>query len=310
MKIVFLGTSGFGIPAIESLIASGHAIVGVVTTPGKPSGRGRTVCESAIACFAREHKLSPVLTPQRLDDSVFVNTVKSLGADCAVVVAFRLLPEALFALPPLGAINIHASLLPKYRGPAPIQRAIEAGEHQTGVTVFRIDRGIDTGNILLQEPLEIGPLETTPQLSERMANLGARLLVAALDCLKRGDCVYRKQDPSLATPAPKLFKAEAKLDWCKPARTLFNKIRAFKPFPGAFFILNNMRLTVEWAVPVDDQTPPPACGTICGVTGDHFDIQCAPGRLRVLVVKPEGKGAMDAAAFLRGHQLTEGTRCA
>ena len=207
MKIVFMGSADFGIHALEKLLES-HNIVGIISTPAKPSGRGLKLCDSPVTAFAREQGIGPVFTPESLKQPELPSLLKNLGADLFVVVAFRILPKSIFAIPPLGTINIHASLLPKYRGPAPIHRAIEAGEEETGVTIFRIDEGIDTGEILLQKKIGIGQSETTPELYSRLSILGADALIEALGLLESGSYKAIPQDISQATRAPKLSKGE------------------------------------------------------------------------------------------------------
>ena len=310
MRIVFLGSSGFGVPAFDAMAEAGHGICGVVSTPAKPCRGLNHVLESAVAGHARQRNFTPLMLPADLRDRAFIEELKGCKADCFVVVAFRLLPEAVFSVPPLGTFNIHASLLPRFRGPAPIQRAIAAGEQQTGVTIFRIDRGVDTGNIVLQKALPISENETTPQLEERLSRAGAQLCVEALGLIERKQAVYQHQDVSQATAAPKLLKSEAHIDWLEPARTIHNKVRAFQPFPGTYTIIEGRRMAVITSEPVADTDQNSASGTICAVSDTYFEVQCGRGRLRVLRCKPEGGREMDAAAFMRGHPLKQGLRCA
>jgi methionyl-tRNA formyltransferase len=308
MKIVFLGSADFGIPALERLRAE-HSIVAVVSTPSKPQGRGLVLRDSPIATFARVHGIKPIFTPPDLNAPEFFQSLSACPADIFVVVAFRILPERLFSLPPRGTINIHASLLPKFRGPAPIQRAIEAGEKESGVTIFRIDNGIDTGKILLQKRAEIGPQETTPELYARLSGLGAEALLAALDKINSGTIIPIPQDHTIASRAPKLKKEEALIDWQQPAQAVYNKIRAFKPFPGTYTMFEGKRLGIEWGEPAhSDQVK--EFGAVCHVSGSSFDVQCSPGVFRVTEVKPEGRRRMNVHDFLLGTKLKEGTRFA
>jgi methionyl-tRNA formyltransferase len=300
-----MGSADFGIPALEGLVAR-HTVRAVVTTPAKPQGRGLHVRESPVAVFARERGIGPILIADDLKSPEFAASLAAFKADMFVVVAFRILPEALFSIPPLGTVNIHASLLPKFRGPAPIQRAIEAGEQETGITVFRIDAGIDTGHILLQKQLSIGPVETAPELYVRLGTLGAEGLLEVLDKMESGALPAIAQRGS-AIHAPKLKKAEAQIDWHQPARTIFNKIRAFKPFPGTYTFLDNRRLSIEWAEALDAGSAGEA-GVVKNISENGFDISCSPGLLRVLEVKPEGRRKMSAHEFLLGNKLAEGTR--
>ena len=306
MRIVFFGTADFGIPALD-LLHTRHTLAGVVTTPPRPSGRGRKLTSSPVAQHAGTFHEIPVFTPEVLDDPVFIETLDNLSADCFVVVAYRLLPRAVFSLPPQGTINIHASLLPAYRGPAPIQRAIEAGETETGVTVFRIDEGIDTGEILGQSVVPIGDEETTPELYERLSRLGVDVLDTTLRELEHGVCRPKRQDSVSASKAPKLKKSEAFIDWNLSARELFNKIRAFKPFPGTVTMIGKSRFGIEWATPIDGAVPGKhSSGTIISVTGKTFDVQTGNGVLRIVSVKPEGRKTMSAGEYLRGTPLREG----
>ena len=307
MNVVFMGSAEFGIPVLEKLSASEHKIVGIVSTPPRQKGRGLVPADSPVVHHARRNNLGPILLPEVLKSEEFIHALKELEADVFVVVAFRILPRAVFKLPRLGTLNIHASLLPRYRGPAPIQRAIEAGEKETGITIFRIDEGIDTGNVILSRSLAIGDEETTPQLYGRLARLGAENLNEALSILEKGADALSEQDPSKATGAPKLTKGEGKINWDRPARELFNMVRAFKPFPGTYAFLEGSRLNIEWALPLDasgNEFP----GTICSVTTEGFDVQCLNSRLRIIDVKPEGKKVMSAKAFKIGRKITEGMR--
>jgi len=305
MRIVFMGTDEFGIPSIEKLRSDGHVIAGVVTTPPKPKGRGLKVSESPVHIFAIKNGISHILTPEKLNEYDFLLKLKNISADLFVVVAFRILPTEVFTMPPKGTINIHASLLPKYRGPAPIQRAIEAGETRTGISIFSIDKGVDTGKIILQREADIGPKETSPELYRRLSFLGAEALAEAVGQIESGQVSYVVQDEGRASTAPKLLKEEAIVQWQDKANTLFNRIRAFKPFPGTYTLFNGYRLAIEWAEPVagvGGAVP----GTICAVSDQWFDVQCGVGALRILEVKPEGRKQMSAAAFMNGTRVCTG----
>lgn len=313
MKIVFLGTTSFGIPALNALFKAGHEIVGIVSRPARQKGRGLKIIESDIALHAHEMGLGPVLCPQDLTSDQFTQDLSSLGAHLFVVVAFRILPREVFSIPELGTYNIHASLLPRFRGPAPIQRAIEAGETETGVTVFRIDAGIDTGNIVLQKKISIGEDETAQQLSQRLSVLGAEGIVEAVSLVQNAAAAPGRQDASLATPAPKLVKSEGKIRWDLPARTIYNMVRAFTPFPGTYTFLNGERVNVEKAAVhagAFDAGGGASSGTILAVSGEGFDVRCGTDVLRVMVVKPEGKKSMSARDFANGRNLEKGMKFA
>ena len=304
-----MGSSEFGIPALEEIIKKGHSIAGIVSTPAREKGRGLVLSESPVAEYARQKGYAPVFRPENLVSETFAEELKKLKADIFVVVAFRILPKTVFSIPHLGTYNIHASLLPRSRGPAPIQRAIAAGEKETGVTIFRINQGVDTGGIVLAKKISIADDETAPQLSGRLSKLGAEALGEALALIEEGKAEFTAQNDSLACGAPKLMKSEGKISWDTPAKEIYNRIRAFKPFPGAYTFLDNMRIGIEWAVPVAGGTALPGeAGTVCDVAANGFDMQCATGRLRVLIVKPEGKKTMPAPDFARGRGIGQGTR--
>lgn len=306
MDIVYFGSADFGVPALERVLRDGHRVRGVVTTPDRPRGRGLKVQPSVVARFAQEQGLEPVLKPQDLSDRAFLEQLVAIPADLFLVIAYRILPEAVFGMPPKGTINLHASLLPAYRGPAPIQRAIEDGADTTGVTVFRIDAGVDTGGILLQKSLAVGADETTPELYDRLSALGADAVGEALAELAAGGLSPRPQDDSAFSRAPKLKKSEARIDWHEDARTIRNRVRAFKPFPGTWTLLKSRRLGVEWCE-LHDRVSDSAAGTVLSAGGEGLVVQCGQGALRITAVKPEGRRRMDAADFLRGTTVTEGT---
>jgi methionyl-tRNA formyltransferase len=307
MNIIFFGSGDFAIPVLSRLLQE-HSVVGVVSTPPKPKGRGLRPFESPVAEFARGQKLTPVFEPDNLNDTEFQKKTADCNADVFIVVAFRILPKALFSLPPFGTINVHASLLPKYRGPAPIQRAIEAGEHETGVTVFRIDEGVDTGGVLLQKRVSIGEEDTSVELHERLSACGAELLAEALNMLSLGKLQPVFQDGTKASKAPKLTKGEALIKWSQTALAINNKIRAFKPFPGTYTFLNGRRLGIERAQPLSGIFPGDP-GTVLALGDSFFDVRCGEGVLRVFEVKPESRRSMSVRDFLAGNCVTKGTRC-
>jgi methionyl-tRNA formyltransferase len=308
MRVVFMGSSEFGIPCLLALRKGGHDICAIVSTPPALKGRGLKKSESAVVLFAAQHGLTPVFTPQSLKDDELGKCLASLNADLFIVVAFRILPKKIFGIPPLGTYNLHASLLPKYRGPAPIQRAILAGETETGITIFRIDEGVDTGKIVLQRKIAIGENETAQELSQRLSNLGAESLDDALGRIADGTVVFQDQIQALACPAPKLVKSEGRIDWNRHARSIFNMIRAFKPFPGTYTFFNASRISIEWAVALDGASADCGTGEVCRITSEGFEVQCMGSRLLVLTVKPEGKKDMSASDFVNGWRIGKGTR--
>ena len=310
MRIVFLGSADFGLPCLQRLRADGHTIAGIVTTPPAPKGRGRKLTPSEVAVHARASGLGPILEPASLKSPDVAAALSELGADLFVVIAFRILPESIFSIPPMGTVNVHASLLPRFRGPAPIQRAIEAGETRTGVTIFRIDRGVDTGGILAQTGLDVGVEETTPQLRQRLSELGARTLSGVVHDLEAGTSTPQPQDNTTACAAPKLRKEESRIDWALPAPTIFNKMRAYKPFPGTSTTIEGAHVGIDWARPLDSEPSSQPPGTILRLTPEGFVAQCGVGALHVLQVKPENGKLMSADAYARGHRIHPGQRFA
>ncbi len=307
MRILFLGTADFGISALKRLVDEKFSIAGIVTALPKPKGRGLKTESSPIADFASRNNLAPVFTPDNLKNVNLVKELNACNADLFVVIAYRLLPREIFQIPKLGTINVHASLLPKFRGAAPIQRAIEAGEKKTGVSVFQINTGVDTGRIISQKSLSIGDHETTPQLYERLSSLGAETLIEVCRDFRDGAVASFEQVHDAATPAPKLTKGESWIDWDLPAGVIFNKIRAFKPFPGTCTRLNGKQLGIEWAVPVENRSEI-ECGTVGPVTSEWFEVQCGAGSLRILEVKPAGKKEMTVRDYLNGTKIETGMK--
>jgi methionyl-tRNA formyltransferase len=309
MKIVFMGSAEFGLPALGELL-SRHNVAAVVTAPARPKGRGLRLVDTPVADYVKKGGASvPLLTPEDVAAPQFVKELAAFDADLFVVVAFRILPKAVFSIPKHGTLNVHASLLPRYRGAAPIHRAIEAGETETGVTVFRIDDGVDTGEILMQKKTHIEAQEATPELYQRLSVMGAAALIETIDAIESGKAAPVKQNDSEATPAPKLTKEEGRVDWRPPVEVVFNKVRAHKPFPGSYFVLNGKRINIEWGIASGGggTNPPPPPGTILIAENDYIDVQCGTGALRITKVKPEGRQAMDVRSFLQGHEVVEGT---
>jgi methionyl-tRNA formyltransferase len=302
MRLVFMGTPPFAARALDALAAAGHEIACVYTQPPRPSGRGQRAARSAV----HETSLSrgyPVRTPARLRDPAEHAAFAALGADAAVVAAYGLiLPRPVLDAPRLGCLNIHASLLPRWRGAAPIQRAILAGDAETGITIMRMDEGLDTGPMLLRASLPIGPSTTAGELHDALAELGARLVVEALARLEAGDLPETPQPATGIAYAAKIAKEEARLEWSRPAAELARAVRGFNPVPGAFFELDGERIRVLAA----------ATETAGGVPGttldDRLAVACGVGALRALVVQRAGRAAMDAEAFLRGRPVPAGTR--
>lgn len=302
-----MGSADFGIPSLDLLVQKGYDIIQIVSTPPKPQGRGLKLIDSPVAQYAAKQKIAPILIPQSLSHPEFLSKLKDIQADLFIVIAFRILPPEVFKIPRLGAINVHASLLPKFRGPAPIQRCLEAGEKKTGITIFQIDEGIDTGNIILQKSLAIDEHETAPQLYTRLSALGADAVHEACQIIQKGNFTYLDQKPQQVSRAPKLKKSESLIQWNQPAKNIFNKIRAFNPFPGTHFLLKQKRIGLSWALPSNiSSTMTP--GSVCEKSDDWFAVQCEQSSLRILKVKPAGKKEMSTRDFLNGTHIEIGMK--
>jgi methionyl-tRNA formyltransferase len=303
MRIVFMGTAGFGIPALRRLIDGGHDVAAVVTAPDKPAGRGRKVHQSEVGSFAVAAGI-PVLQPASLKDPAFAVALAGARADLFVVVAFRILPPVVFTMPPLGSINLHASLLPKYRGAAPINWAIIRGEKETGVTTFLLEEGVDTGRVIVQAATGIGPEETAGELHDRLAEIGAGALLETVRLIGTGRAEPKAQDASLATPAPKIFRDDCRIDWTLPAGRVHDFIRGMSPRPGAFFLRWETLLKVYRST-VATGHPQAAPGTVLEAEKDLV-VSCGEGALRLAEVQQEGKSPMPVAEFLRGARMNKG----
>jgi methionyl-tRNA formyltransferase len=305
LKVVFLGTSEFSCPSLEILLASSHEILAAVTQPDRPKGRGQKLAFSPIKSLSLAKNL-PVFQPEKVRDPSFLEVLKSLYPDLLVVVAYgQILAPSVLSIPPRGCVNVHASLLPKYRGAAPIARAILGGETRTGVTTIFMDRGMDTGPILLTAETEIGDSDTTGTLHDRLAGMGADLLARTLDGLEKGIITPRPQDPSEATYAPKIEKEEGQIKWDTPARQLFNLLRAFDPRPGAFTLWGGRVLKLFLPKLIEEEaTENP--GTVAQTSANGVRIATSHGYLLVGELQMENRSRMTAAEFLRGYPLEPG----
>ncbi len=308
VRIVFFGTPEFAVPSLQRLALSSHRLAGVVTQPDRPRGRGQRVSASAIACLARGLNV-PVLQPERLKAPAFREAFARLDAELAVVAAYgRMLPGDLLESVPRGFINVHASLLPRYRGAAPIHRAILAGETQTGVTIMRVVQELDAGPILAHRRYPIGPDETSDEVERALAALGAALLVEIVDAMARGPVVEQPQDHSQATYAPRLTKEDGVIDWSRAARDIHNQVRGLHPWPHAFSSLQGRRLVVvRTAVgPLVAAAPP---GSIVEADADRLRVATGAGTsIDLVLVQLEGRRAMSAREFLAGHRIAAGAR--
>lgn len=303
LRIVFMGTPDFAVASLEALINDGMQVVAVVTAPDKPAGRGLQPTPSAVKKYAVEHSL-PILQPEKLKDPLFLEQLKSLNADIQVVVAFRMLPEVVWSMPPLGTINVHASLLPQYRGAAPIHRAIMNGETVTGVTIFRLQHAIDTGGILLQESVAIGEKQTVGELYEVLSKSGAQLLVKALNLLAAGKLQEMPQDELMQGSlhhAPKIFAEDCIIDWNKSSQTIYNQIRALSPHPGAIAKLDGKTLKIYTATP-EKSNHFKEPGQVVSDGKSTLSFACSDGWIHVESLQLEGKKRMLTTEFLRGYR--------
>ncbi|MFH1336518.1 MAG: methionyl-tRNA formyltransferase [Candidatus Zixiibacteriota bacterium] len=308
MRIVFMGTPRFALPSLNELTRSRHQIVGVITVPDKPQGRGQKLAESPVKTFAREHGLK-ILTPENLKDEEFIGELKGLNPDAILVVAFRILPEEVFTLPPLGTVNLHASLLPKYRGAAPINWAIINGETKTGLTTFYIRKKVDTGDVILQKEIDIGPDETFGELHDRMAELGSQMLLETIDLIEGGEVKLIRQDDTLATKAPKITPEHCRIDWSDKASEIKNLIRGLSPSPGAFTLLRGKILKIYKSEVSGATKYIDSFGEI--VDSDNpkeIWVKTGCGLLSLLEVQPEGKKRMSGEEFIRGYRMIAGEK--
>jgi methionyl-tRNA formyltransferase len=302
LDIVFMGTPDFAVPALEAIHHSHHHIQLVVTLPDKPHGRGQRLRGSAVKQKAQELSL-PISQPASLKAQAFVDQITELKPDVIVVVAFRILPESIFSIPRLGTFNLHASLLPKYRGAAPIHWALLNGDHETGVTTFFLQKTVDTGNIIQQRVMPISPDDNLGTLYHALCSLGSETVVQTLDLLASGQVDVSSQDDSQASPAPKVSATDQRIDFKESAMQCANRIRAFAPKPGAFCERDGQRLKILKSVPLEQDG---RIGEVTELANDHFIVGCGTGSLAIYALQPESKKAMDAAAYLRGYPLSLG----
>jgi len=303
MRVIFLGTGRLGLPTLEALARSDeHELLAVITRPDRPAGRGLKLRPSPVKELAESLRL-PVLQPERVNEEV--QKIRALKPDVLVVAAYgQILSKELLDVPKRGSINLHASLLPKYRGAAPIQWALIRGEAKTGITTFLMDEGLDTGPILLQRELPITDEDTAGMLEEKLSEMGAPLMLETLEGLGRGTLTPKPQDDSQATKAPKITKEMGRLDWGKSARELFNLVRALNPAPGAYTFYKGRRLKVHRSrvVGTEREREP---GEVLSVEGG-FLVQTGEGALKLMEVQPEGRRIMSGMDFIRGYRVQVG----
>ena len=312
VRIAFFGTPAFAVPTLQALLASPHPVVAAVTQPDRPRGRGRRVAESPVKQLAAANGL-PVLQPERMKDPAFMDALEALAPDLGVVAAYgRLLPDALLALPRLGMINVHPSLLPKYRGAAPVHRAVMAGDTETGVTIIRLVKEMDAGPMLRRTALPIAADDTSATLDRKLAELGAGELLRAVDDLDRGRAVEQEQDHARATFAPRLTREDGAMDWNRPARDLHNQVRGLHPWPRASSRLDGARYLIHRTAPAgppdaDPDTAAASPGQVIAAAGDRLVVAAGAGTaLAILEIQPEGGRPLPVRAFLAGHPIAPG----
>ena len=308
LTIVYFGTPQFAVPTLEALLASRHVVAGVITQPDRPKGRGQRLQPTPVKATALAHGV-PVFQPERLRAPEVRATLEGWAPDLGVVAAYgKLIPDDLLAIPGLGMINVHASLLPRYRGAAPIQRAVIEGETGTGVTIMRVIKALDAGAMFDRAHCPIGPDDTSDLVERRLSELGASLLLDVVERLSHGPVAEEPQDDRLATYAAKLTKAEGLIDWTLPATVIHNRVRGLYPWPHAYTYLGNERLIVlaTRVEPVTASDVPP--GTIVAAVAEGIRVATGHGgQIVILQVQPEGRRAMSARDFVGGHALTPGT---
>lgn len=299
MRVVFLGTPAFAVPTLEALLAAGHEVICVVTQPDRPRGRGRQLSASPVKEAALRHAL-PVYQPERVRRPEAIQHLAALAPDAMVVVGYgQIIPQSVIDIPPHGIINVHGSLLPKYRGAGPIQWAIANGETRTGVTTMRIDAGLDTGDMLLKAETDIGPDETAIELGARLATAGAALLVQTLASI--GSIVPEKQDPAQATYAPLLKKEDGLIGWHQPAQAIHNRVRGFQPWPGAYTRFRGRQLHIwKSRVVAHDTREPVEAGRLLL---HPLRVVCGEGALELIEVQLEGRNRIPAEAFTNGQRI-------
>jgi methionyl-tRNA formyltransferase len=305
MKVVFFGTPEFAARTLKKILSSRHQMVGVVCGPDRPRGRGRKLVFPQVKELALEERLN-ILQPENLKDDRFLRELSGLNADFFCVVAFRILPGEILEMPPKGCVNLHASLLPKYRGAAPINWAIIKGEKETGLTTFFIKKKVDTGEIIMQRKIEIGPDETFGELHDRMADAGGDLLLETMDRVEKGDYKIMTQDNSKATNAPKIFPELGKIDWNKSANEIHNLVRGLSPRPAAYSIYYDTRIDVLKTAIADYGAGEKAGEVILADGKRGLIVKCGDGAIELLQVKPQSRKVMSGAELVRGQRIKAG----
>lgn len=318
LRIVFLGTPEFAVESLDALVANDYNVVGVVTMPDKPAGRGHRMFQSPVKIYAVEHDI-PVLQPVKLKDPEFIAELRSLRADLFIVIAFRMLPEIVWTMPRLGTFNLHASLLPRYRGAAPINWAVINGDTETGVTTFFLKHEIDTGDIIAQKKVEILPSDNVGDVHDKLMHIGAQLTLSTVDDIIHDTLTVTPQEQLVtagepATPAPKIFKETCKIDWNRDATEIHNLVRGLSPYPCAwtelFDAAGGMSQPLYNVKILETRLTDESTGAVPGslIIGKNMKIACGDGHLlEIVTLQPSGKKAMGAPDFLRGARLADNT---
>ena len=316
LRIVFFGTPEFAVESLDTLVNNGFNVVAAVTMPDKAAGRGQKISQSDVKKYAVAHGI-PVLQPEKLKNPEFLEDLRSFDAHLFIIIAFRMLPEAVWAMPPLGTFNLHAALLPRYRGAAPINRAVMNGDTETGVTTFFLDHNIDTGDIISRERIEIGPDETAGSVHDRLMTLGAALTLDTVRHIIAGDLHTTPQSELIGdeqpTPAPKIFKEDCLIDWNKTSAEIHNPVRGLSPYPAAWSKLStgssndNFETTIKiiaTKISADSSAPALASGELA-LSAKHAFAGTADGAIELVTVQQAGKRPMPAADWLRGLRPTQ-----
>lgn len=299
MNIIFLGSADFSIPSLECLYKNKHKILSLVTVPDKQKGRGQKISSSPVKEFGIKNNI-PILQPEKLKDDNFIRQLSDFNADLFVIVAFRILPKEFFTVMPKGSFNLHASLLPKYRGAAPIQWALIKGESETGVTTFVVEEKVDTGNIYLQKKIAINDEDNFETLHDKLSEIGAQAVLQTVNLIESGNYELKGQDNSQASPAPKITPETGKIEWPKPAEEIHNLVRGLSPTPCAYFLHDNKKIKVYKTRVVEKEN------TIAGKiieTKKNLFVECGNNKLEIIELQLEGRKRMSAGEFLRGYKF-------
>ncbi|MGE5796810.1 MAG: methionyl-tRNA formyltransferase [Ignavibacteria bacterium] len=300
MKLIFMGTPDFAVPSLLTLIGSGHQVLAAVTGADKERGRGQKISYTPVKEAALQNKI-PLIQQENLRDLSFINKLKSFQADLFVIVAFKILPKEVFTIPPKGSFNLHASLLPKYRGAAPIQWALINGENETGVTTFALEEKVDTGGLYLQKKIEIEDDDDFGTMHDKLSELGAQAVLETVDLIESDDFRLIQQDNSRATPAPKIKPETGKIDWTKPAEEIHNLVRGLSPVPAAYFFYDDKKVKIfKTRVEIKINTTP---GKFI-ISKSNLLIECGENQLEILDLQLEGKKRLNAEEFLRGFKFS------